>query len=180
MTNKEYELILTKLEDATNAIKDIYTILGYSAISESDAKHNEKTETQHGENKIRFLRYVDNETRIINSIKRVIMELGVRCSNLGFHYITEGVLYGYNNLNRISSISVTKELYPHIAKKYDSTPCNVERSIRHEIEYVYRNGNLDKILEVYPCWNSKKDKPSNSEFIYGIVNYIDKEYAESM
>ena len=40
-------------------------------------------------NKIRFLRDVNNETILTNDIKRIIMELGVRCSNLGFHYITD-------------------------------------------------------------------------------------------
>ena len=62
--------------------------------------------------------------------------------------------------------SVTKELYPSIAKKFNTTPSKVERAIRHAIEVAWNRGRIDAINAIF---GSRiylgTEKPTNSEFI---------------
>jgi len=62
--------------------------------------------------------------------------------------------------------SVTKQLYPTIAKRYDTTPSRVERAIRHSIEVAWNRGQIDVLDAVFGYTiNTRKGKPTNSEFI---------------
>ena len=62
--------------------------------------------------------------------------------------------------------SVTKELYPSIAKKFTTSPSKVERAIRHAIEVAWNRGRIDAISAIF---GSRiylgSEKPTNSEFI---------------
>jgi two-component system response regulator (stage 0 sporulation protein A) len=61
---------------------------------------------------------------------------------------------------------VTKLLYPTIAKRYDTTPSRVERAIRHSIEVAWNRGQIDVLDAVFGYTiNTRKGKPTNSEFI---------------
>jgi two-component system response regulator (stage 0 sporulation protein A) len=69
--------------------------------------------------------------------------------------------------------AVTKELYPTIAQKYDTTPSRVERAIRHAIELAWDRGDLDKINKFFGYTISgEKGKPTNSEFIAIIADRL--------
>ena len=62
--------------------------------------------------------------------------------------------------------AVTKELYPGIAKKYDSASSRVERGIRHAIELAWERGQKDTIKRIFGySMNIERQKPTNSEFI---------------
>ena len=62
--------------------------------------------------------------------------------------------------------AVTKELYPSVAGKYETTPSRVERAIRHAIEVAWDRGDVD-VLNSYFGYTiqGSRGKPTNSEFI---------------
>lgn len=69
--------------------------------------------------------------------------------------------------------SITKILYPTIAKKYQTTASRVERAIRHAIEVAWNRGNTDTLYELFGYTISNgKGKPTNSEFIALIADNI--------
>ena len=73
--------------------------------------------------------------------------------------------------------SVTKVLYPSVAKKYQTTTSRVERAIRHAIEVVWSRGKMDTIDELFGYTiHTGKGKPTNSEFIALIADKIRLEY----
>jgi len=102
----------------------------------------------------------DLETDITN----IIHEIGVPAHIKGYQYLREGIIMVVNNIELLSGI--TKELYPSIAKTYNTTPSRVERAIRHAIEVAWNRGKVDTIdaLFGYTVQNNK-GKPTNSEFI---------------
>ena len=73
--------------------------------------------------------------------------------------------------------SITKVLYPTIAKKYQTTPSRVERAIRHAIEVAWSRGRMETLdaLLGYTI-NTGKGKPTNSEFIALIADKIRLQY----
>ena len=88
----------------------------------------------------------DKESKNINiyhnnlqiSVTKILHELGVPSHIKGYQYIREGIMLIYNNPDMIGGI--TKELYPEIASKYDTTVSRVERAIRHAIEDSLNRG----------------------------------------
>ena len=73
--------------------------------------------------------------------------------------------------------SITKILYPTIAKKFATTPSRVERAIRHAIEVAWSRGRMDTIDEMFGYTiNCRKGKPTNSEFIALIADKLRLEY----
>ena len=69
--------------------------------------------------------------------------------------------------------AVTKELYPGIAKKYDTTSSRVERAIRHAIEVAWERGDIDTINKLFGYTvHTSKGKPTNSEFIAMIADKL--------
>jgi two-component system response regulator (stage 0 sporulation protein A) len=76
-----------------------------------------------------------------------------------------------NNVDYLGAI--TKELYPAVAAKYDTTPSRVERAIRHAIEVAWNRGNLDAITRLFGYTVSHdRGKPTNSEFIAMIADKL--------
>ena len=73
--------------------------------------------------------------------------------------------------------SVTKVLYPSIAKKHQTTPSRVERAIRHAIEVAWSRGSMDTINAIFGYTVSNgKGKPTNSEFIALLSDKIRLDY----
>lgn len=73
--------------------------------------------------------------------------------------------------------SITKILYPTIAKKYDTTASRVERAIRHAIEVAWERGRMETIEELFGYTVSNgKGKPTNSEFIALIADKLRLQY----
>lgn len=104
-------------------------------------------------------------------ITDIIHEIGVPAHIKGYHYLREGIVLAVRNISLINS--VTKELYPAIAKKFGSTPSRVERAIRHSIEVAWDRGDVDVLNSYfgYTIQNSR-GKPTNSEFIAMIADRI--------
>ena len=74
--------------------------------------------------------------------------------------------------------AVTKELYPSIAKKFNTTPSRVERAIRHAIEVAWSRGKVDTINQLFGYTvHNTKGKPTNSEFIAMIADKLRLEHS---
>ena len=97
-------------------------------------------------------------------ITEIIHQIGVPAHIKGYHYIREAITIAVNNADIINS--VTKQLYPMVAKKYQTTSSRVERAIRHAIEVAWDRGDID-VLNSYFGYTIQNDrgKPTNSEFI---------------
>ena len=84
-------------------------------------------------------------------------------------------MFIFEDINLLGAI--TKELYPKIADKYDTTPSRVERAIRHAIELAWSRGNIDLMTEFFGYTiNLQKGKPTNSEFIAMVSDRIRLNY----
>ena len=83
----------------------------------------------------------------------------------------EAIIMSVNDMDVLNYI--TKELYPSIAKKCNTTPSRVERAIRHAIEVAWNRGKIDAIDELFGYTiNNHKGKPTNSEFIALIADRL--------
>lgn len=105
------------------------------------------------------------------SITKMLHELGIPSHIKGYQYIREGVKIIFNRPDVIGGI--TKELYPELAQKYDTTVSRVERAIRHAIEVSWNRGNLDYMEELFGfSVDIDRAKPTNSEFIVTIADKL--------
>lgn len=110
-----------------------------------------------------------------NEITTIIHDVGIPAHIKGYHYLRDSIMLSIKDSEMINSI--TKILYPTIAKKYQTTPSRVERAIRHAIEVAWSRGNLDTINNLFGYTVSKgKGKPTNSEFIALIADKIRLKY----
>ena len=111
------------------------------------------------------------------SITKLLHELGVPSHIKGYLFIREGITLIYNDPSLSSAI--TKELYPVIAKKYDTTPSRVERAIRHAIEVSWNRANWELMEEIFGySVDIDKAKATNSEFIVTLADKLRLEYRE--
>ncbi len=105
----------------------------------------------------------------------IIHEIGVPAHIKGYQYLREAIMMSVNDAEMLNSI--TKILYPTIAKHFQTTPSRVERAIRHAIEVAWSRGKMDTIDELFGYTvNNGKGKPTNSEFIALIADKIRLEY----
>lgn len=110
---------------------------------------------------------IDLETEITN----IIHEVGVPAHIKGYMYLREAITMVVNDMELLSA--VTKELYPSIAKKYNTTASRVERAIRHAIEVAWGRGQVDAINRLFGYTiHGDKGKPTNSEFIAIIADKL--------
>ena len=109
------------------------------------------------------------------SITKILHDLGVPSHIKGYQYIKEGIMLIYENPRMIGGI--TKELYPEIANKYNTTVSRVERAIRHAIEVSWNRGDWDLMDEIFGhSVDVDKAKPTNSEFIVTVADKLRLEY----
>ena len=111
------------------------------------------------------------------SITKMLHELGMPSHIKGYQYIRVGVTMIYNDPGLIGGI--TKELYPELASKFDTTVSRVERAIRHAIEVSWNRGNWDYMEEIFGhSVDIDKAKPTNSEFIVTVADKLRLELAK--
>ena len=108
-------------------------------------------------------------------VTNIIHEIGVPAHIKGYQYLRDAIILSVNDIEMLNSI--TKVLYPTIAKKHQTTPSRVERAIRHAIEVAWSRGKMDTIDALFGYTVSTgKGKPTNSEFIALIADKIRLEY----
>ncbi len=120
--------------------------------------------------------YVKNTGNIETEITNIIHEIGVPAHIKGYLYLREAIKMVIDNVELLGA--VTKELYPSIAKKYNTTPSRVERAIRHAIEVAWSRGKVDVINQLFGYTvNNTKGTPTNSEFIAMIADKLRLEHS---
>ena len=116
-----------------------------------------------------------SEKNLEADVTEIIHEIGVPAHIKGYQYLRDAIVMSVNDMDMLNSI--TKILYPTIAKKYQTTSSRVERAIRHAIEVAWSRGKMDTIDEMFGYTiHNGKGKPTNSEFIALITDRIRLEY----
>ena len=101
----------------------------------------------------------------------IMHEIGVPAHIKGYQYLRDAIMMVVKDLDIINSI--TKQLYPSIARNYNTTPSRVERAIRHAIEVAWSRGQVEAIDELFGYTISiGKGKPTNSEFIAMVADKL--------
>lgn len=107
----------------------------------------------------------------------MIHAIGVPAHIKGYQYLRDAIIMSVKDPTMISSI--TKILYPTIAKNFQTTPSRVERAIRHAIEVAWSRGKMETLDQLFGYTiNTGKGKPTNSEFIALISDKIRLSYRE--
>ncbi|CUH93256.1 sporulation transcription factor Spo0A [Herbinix luporum] len=115
------------------------------------------------------------ERNLEADVTNIIHEIGVPAHIKGYQYLRDAIMMSVNDAEMLNSI--TKLLYPSIAKRHKTTPSRVERAIRHAIEVAWSRGKMDTIDELFGYTVSNgKGKPTNSEFVALIADKIRLEY----
>jgi len=108
---------------------------------------------------------------MISQITNIMHEIGVPAHIKGYMYLREAINLLVNDINLLSS--VTKELYPMIGEKFNTTASRVERAMRHAIEVAWSRGQVATINKIFGySINNEKGKPTNSEFIAMVADKL--------
>lgn len=150
------------LDNLANQIRQIHDP-GMNTLSIRSKKNNKHTKIKR-----------DLEGDITN----IIHEIGVPAHIKGYMYLRKAITMVYNDIDLLGSI--TKVLYPDIAKHFNTTASRVERAIRHAIEVAWSRGNIDAISSLFGYTVSvSKAKPTNSEFIAMVADRLRLEHRVS-
>ena len=118
---------------------------------------------------------MEKETHTRNEMERVvtdqILKLGVPANIKGYRFLREGIMMVLNDMEMVES--VTKLLYPGIAKRYGTTDKKVERAIRNAVETSWKRGDEKVFLQLFGySQNTGRTRPTNSEFIARVADEI--------
>ena len=113
----------------------------------------------------------DQENVLDEKLVNILLSVGISANLQGYTFLKESIKMVVEDPMTINR--VTKVMYPNIAKKFDTTPCRVERAIRHALEVSYNRGkiyNLNQLfgLDIF----DKYDKPTNSEFVAVVADRL--------
>lgn len=130
-----------------------------SSLTEWKARRSDKSLASHGK---------EDMDVIISDIMR---QIGVPAHIKGYQYLRTAIKLAVDDSEMLAS--VTKLLYPTVAKMYNTTASRVERAIRHAIEVAWDRGDVD-VLSSYFGYTiqSQRGKPTNSEFIAMIADKL--------
>lgn len=104
------------------------------------------------------------------AVSEIIHNIGVPANIKGYHFLRSAIVMCINDTENLHS--VTKILYPAVAKLHNTTPARVERAIRHSIEVTWNRGNADAIHILFGFRPDNHPKPTNSEFIAIITDNL--------
>ena len=117
----------------------------------------------------------DSTPDIEAQVTRIIHQIGVPAHIKGYQYLRTAILLTVKDSDIINS--VTKVLYPSVAKKYQTTTSRVERAIRHAIEVAWDRGDVDTLNSYFGYTiQNNRGKPTNSEFIAMIADNLRLKY----
>jgi len=109
-------------------------------------------------------------------ISSIFLTIGIPAHIKGYHFLREAIKMVVENSELINCI--TKELYPGIAKKFNTTPSKVERAIRHAIDVAWSRGKVENINKLFGyVVYSKNEKPTNGEFIALVADKLSMEWS---
>ena len=167
--NEKMFQILTDLMNANKEFQIMITVPG------------EKMQSKEGDKRFyiepQLIGYegTKQEHDLEQDVTDMIHEIGVPAHIKGYQYLREAIMMAVEDIDMLNSI--TKVLYPTIAKKYQTTPSRVERAIRHAIEVAWSRGRMETLDALFSYTvNTGKGKPTNSEFIALIADRIRLQY----
>ena len=157
----DLDIFIKRLRDMFNDILSSNEVENEILLDEiKELKHVRKTINPH-----------DLEIDITN----IMHAIGIPAHIRGYAFIRAAIILVVNDVKILSAI--TKELYPNIAKKYNTTPSRVERAIGHAVEVAWGRGQVDTINKIFGYTiNNGKAKPTNSEFIAMVSDKIRLSY----
>lgn len=121
------------------------------------------------------LNTADDNSRLDMIVTDIIHQIGIPAHIKGYHYLREAIILSLNDEEMLESI--TKLLYPTVAKNFNTTASRVERAIRHAIETAWDRGDVDVLNGMFGYTISVcKGKPTNSEFIALITDNLRLRY----
>lgn len=169
-------------EDAFNLGADYYIMKPFDEnmiISRIKRAKREPTEKQNQQMSMLTMNLPKKEEKteadLETDVTEIIHEVGVPAHIKGYQYLRDAIVMSVKDMDMLNSI--TKVLYPTIAKKYQTTPSRVERAIRHAIEVAWSRGRMDTLDDMFGYTiNRGKGKPTNSEFIALITDRIRLDY----
>lgn len=137
-----------------------------------------------GDNKLNYARTISSSKKqgsceeLEIEVTNIIHEIGVPAHIKGYNYLRDAIIMVVQDMELLGA--VTKELYPAIAKKNNTTPSRVERAIRHAIEVAWNRGKIETIDKLFGYTvQHDKGKPTNSEFIALISDKLRLEWKAS-
>ena len=155
------ELCLIKPINQSNLIEYVESMLKNRSQKPADVKENSESS--------------DNTPDIEAQVTRIIHQIGVPAHIKGYQYLRTAILLTVKDSDIINS--VTKVLYPSVAKKYQTTTSRVERAIRHAIEVAWDRGDVDTLNSYFGYTiQNNRGKPTNSEFIAMIADNLRLKY----
>lgn len=163
-STKDNEKVRKMITELLNTNKEFQIMI--TVPSSKQAEKGEKESVPQKEKPVRDLE---------QDVTNMIHEIGVPAHIKGYQYLREAIMMAVEDTGMISSI--TKILYPTIAKKFQTTPSRVERAIRHAIEVAWSRGKMETLESLFGYTiDTSKGKPTNSEFIALIADRIRLSY----
>ena len=163
-TTKDNEQVFKLLSDLIHTNKEFQIMITVPSAT----GHYEEARPLYGEKK-------QIEKDLEKDVTDMIHEIGVPAHIKGYQYLREAIMMSVEDVEMLNSI--TKILYPTIAKKFQTTSSRVERAIRHAIEVAWNRGRMETLDAMFGYTiNTGKGKPTNSEFIALIADKIRLQY----
>ena len=169
---KDNERMFKILTDLMNANKEFQIMI---TVPGADSGQEENVSRFFVESSGNVKQNVKQEHDLEQDVTDMIHEIGVPAHIKGYQYLREAIMMAVEDIDMLNSI--TKVLYPTIAKKFQTTPSRVERAIRHAIEVAWSRGRMETLDALFGYTvNTGKGKPTNSEFIALIADRIRLQY----
>jgi len=165
-TAKDNERIYRVISDLINQNKEFQIMITVPSTVQKEEKI-----------KVPVMQIPQEPCDLEKEVTDMIHDIGVPAHIKGYQYLREAIVMAVKDPLMISSI--TKILYPTIAKSFQTTPSRVERAIRHAIEVAWSRGKMETLDHLFGYTiNTGKGKPTNSEFIALISDKIRLKYRE--
>lgn len=147
-------------------------VLRFVAAEDDEARGKEV------ENARRLISGKTQEPETTNDIiEDLLTQLGARCCNQGYDYLTYAISYLVENPEAIRQI--TKDIYPAVAKRYSTTKQAAERGIRHEIHYIFDNTYPDELKWLFGnSISADKGAATNGQFIATCAREVERRLRE--
>ena len=163
-------IMLSELCTDKIAAKALYGGAGYflsKTLDKKDIAHRVMQMVKVNENAM----LIKGNNNIENEVTEIIHEIGVPAHIKGYQYLRQAIIMTVDDIEMINSI--TKILYPSVAKSYNTTASRVERAIRHAIEVAWDRGDTEVLNKYFGYTVScGRGKPTNSEFIAMIADIL--------
>lgn len=112
-----------------------------------------------------------NDCELEQYITKIMLDVGVPAHLKGYHYLRSAILLSGRDMEVVTS--VTKLLYPAIARRFKTTDQKVERAIRNAIEVSWNRGNVEMFEKMFGYSAlSGRNRPTNSEYIARIADKV--------